>query len=106
MIPFTMDPIKLVITIAVIVYGLLHLWIYAIKSRSVTGIVTGVLITLLGIFDGYEVFFGGVNSSVSNFLVNLGINDNSTIFSFGFVAGHLFGNMTVALKRRWKYSYR
>jgi hypothetical protein len=52
---------------------------------------TFICIVILGIADLGLVVLGGPNSSVSNFLINLGyIPGRFALFSFGCTIGHLF----------------
>lgn len=64
-----------------------------IAALSVT-----IAVIVLGIVDISLVVYGYINrktteSSISNFLIQLGIRAPFTAFTFGFVAGHLFGYM-------------
>lgn len=63
-------------------------------KMSKTGLVVTIAIIILGIYDLIVVLFSGESSSVSAFLINAGIKSPLLIFTFGFVAGHLFGRMT------------
>lgn len=60
---------------------------------NLASLITTILIITLGIFDLCFVVFGGTQSSVSRFLVDLGFKDPIIVFTFGFVCGHLFGYM-------------
>ena len=51
------------------------------------------VVIVLGIYDLVCVASGSVNNSVSSFLVNTGSQAPVVVFSFGFIAGHLFGYM-------------
>lgn len=61
---------------------------------SRTGLVTTILIIVLGIYDLCMVLFHGTGSSVSNFLTNAGVKSVPFTFAVGFVCGHLFGGFT------------
>lgn len=62
-------------------------------------LVTGAVITL-GIYDLVIVATNGVNQSISRFLQDTAFGSPLITFTFGFVAGHVFGYM----KPSGKYS--
>lgn len=62
-------------------------------TMSKAGLILTICITVLGIFDLYYVLFSGTGSSVSAFLVAHGFSAPAMVFTFGFLAGHLFGAM-------------
>ena len=55
-------------------------------------IVTGCVIAL-GIYDLYAVASGGVETSISRFMQNAGLNAPWIVFTVGFICGHIFGYM-------------
>ncbi len=57
------------------------------------GLALTIAVIGLGIYDLIAVLVNGVGSSVSNFLVGHGFHAPLMVFAFGFVAGHLFGDM-------------
>lgn len=62
-------------------------------TMSLTGLVITISVVTLGIFDLTMVFVNGTGSSISDWLVSHGFHAPVMVFAFGFVAGHLFGNM-------------
>jgi hypothetical protein len=60
---------------------------------SRTGLIITIGVIVLGIYDLVVVLFTGTGSSISQYLVNAGFRSPVIVFAFGFVAGHLFGNM-------------
>jgi hypothetical protein len=64
-------------------------------TMSTTGLVITVGMIILGLYDAICVLFTGVGSSISAYLVNAGFKAPLMVFAFGFVAGHLFGYMSL-----------
>lgn len=64
-------------------------------TMPLAGLLTTIFIIVFGIVDLCLVLFKGTGSSVSNFLILAGFKSPVVVFSFGFVAGHLFGYMTL-----------
>lgn len=60
---------------------------------KVTGLILTIAVIALGIYDLVVVLCTGTGSSISQYLVNAGFKSPVLVFAFGFVAGHLFGNM-------------
>lgn len=54
---------------------------------------TTIAVTVAGIVDLWFVTIKGTGTSISNFLVGVGFKDPVIVFAFGFLGGHLFGNM-------------
>ena len=67
-------------------------------TMPLAGLVTTIVIIILGIVDLIFVLRRGTGTSVSNFLINVGFKSPVFVFAIGFVAGHLFGYMTPAEK--------
>lgn len=55
-------------------------------------VVTAGVITL-GIYDLVVVASGGVESSVSRFMQEVGFQAPAVVFAVGFICGHIFGYM-------------
>lgn len=62
-------------------------------TMPTAGLVTTILIIVLGIYDLICVLISGTGSSVSNFLIQAGFKAPVVVFAVGFVCGHLFGYM-------------
>lgn len=67
-------------------------------TMGLAALAVTICIITLGIVDLALVVYGlwsgkSTQSTVSNFLIKLGLNVPSIVFVFGFVAGHLFGYM-------------
>jgi hypothetical protein len=62
-------------------------------TMSWSGLITTILIIVLGIADLCFVLFAGTGSSVSSFLVNAGFRSPVFCIALGFVNGHLTGQM-------------
>lgn len=65
---------------------------------GIAGLCVTVAVIALGVIDLALVIYGYVNqktteSTISNFLIQLGFRSPFTVFVFGYVAGHLFGYM-------------
>jgi len=60
---------------------------------STTGLIITISVIVIGIYDLVVVLSSGTGSSISQVLVNAGFSAPVMVFSFGFVMGHLFGNM-------------
>lgn len=60
---------------------------------STAGLITTIIIIILGIVDLCCVLFTGTPSSVSDFLIRAGFKAPMVVFAFGFISGHLFGYM-------------
>lgn len=71
-------------------------------TMSIAGLITTICIIILGIVDLCFVLFSGAPSSISDFLIRVGFHAPMMVFSFGFVAGHLFGNMKLELANATK----
>lgn len=75
-------------------------------DMPIAGLVVTILIIVLGIIDLVLVLFRGSGTSVSNFLITTGFKSPLLVFTFGFVSGHLFGQMTLAgntIQEKWLY---
>lgn len=57
-------------------------------SMNSTALVFFIFILGLGIYDLAVVVFSGTSSSISNFLVNLGLQSPIVSFVLGCIAGH------------------
>ena len=67
-------------------------------TMGIAGLVCTICIIVLGIVDLALVVYGYLNnkstqSTVSDFLIKIGLSRPMVVFTFGFVAGHLFGYM-------------
>lgn len=62
-------------------------------NMKLSGLITTIGVIILGIIDMCFVLFKGTGSSVSDFLIRAGFHAPMMVFAFGFVYGHLFGNM-------------
>lgn len=58
-----------------------------------TALVVTTLVITLGIYDLVVVARNGVDQSVSRFLQDTAFGSPLVAFTFGFIAGHLFGYM-------------
>lgn len=58
-----------------------------------TGLVITTAIIGLGIYDLVALLVNGVGSTISQYLWSAGFKAPVMVFGFGFVSGHLFGNM-------------
>lgn len=56
-----------------------------------TGLITTILVISLMIWDLLAVLIGGTGSSVSNFLINVGVSSPIVCFGFGWIMCHLLG---------------
>lgn len=97
MIIYTMNPIALIFFILVITAGLVSLGIDAFRgTRSWAAILFWGSCLILALGDLYFVAFGGVQSSVSQWVVSHGLGDlGFWKFAVGCVCGHLFFPMQV-----------
>lgn len=55
-----------------------------------TGLVVFILLIAAALWDLYCVVFHGVSSSISNFMVNLGLTSAPVNYVLGCISGHLF----------------
>lgn len=69
-------------------------------TMPLAGLITTILIVVLGVVDLVFVLFTGTGSSVSNFLIQSGFKSPVLVFAFGFIAGHLFGYMKLEKEGR------
>lgn len=61
-------------------------------NMTMTALLTTIGIITLGIYDLCAVVFGdGTSTSVSRFLINVGMESPMFVFGLGYVAGHLTG---------------
>ena len=58
-----------------------------------TGLIVTIGVITLGIYDLAAVTFGGVDASVSRFLLGSAMIAPLIPFCFGFISGHLFGKL-------------
>ena len=58
-----------------------------------TGLIVTTGVIALGIYDLAAVTFGGVDASVSRFLLDSSMRAPLIPFTIGFICGHLFGRM-------------
>ena len=58
-----------------------------------TGLIVTTGVIILGIYDLVAVTFGGVDASVSRFLLGSAMVAPLIPFVFGFICGHLFGKL-------------
>ena len=58
-----------------------------------TAFITTVVVIALGIYDLVMVSFFGIETSISQFVINLGFHAPVFVFMVGFVCGHVFGWM-------------
>lgn len=56
-------------------------------------LITTIMVITLGIVDLCFVTFGGVDSSVSQFLIHVGFHSPVFVFAVGFTLGHCWGFM-------------
>lgn len=56
-----------------------------------TGLITTIAVIGLMLWDLLAVIIGGTGSSVSNFLINVGIQSPIVCFGFGWIMCHLLG---------------
>jgi len=59
-------------------------------TMSKTALITFISLIAFALFDLGMVIFGGTGSSVSNFLINVGIKSPIFCFTLGCTVGHLF----------------
>ena len=62
-------------------------------DMPLAGLITTIVVIMLGITDLVLVLLKGTGSSISNFLINVGFDSPVWVFASGFVCGHLFGGM-------------
>jgi len=62
-------------------------------TMPIAGLVTTIVVIVLGIADLVLIVTTGAGGSVSNFMVQAGFKAPMMVFAFGFVCGHLFGYM-------------
>ncbi len=58
-----------------------------------TAFITTIAVISLGIYDLVSVALFGIDTSISQFLINLGFHAPVFVFATGFVCGHVFGWM-------------
>ncbi len=64
-------------------------------TMPLSGLILTIAVIILGIWDLVAVLINGVGGSISQFLVIHGVHAPVLVFAFGFIAGHLFGNMSL-----------
>jgi len=60
-------------------------------TMSTTGLVLTIVVIGLALYDLVLVLFSGTGSSISNFLVNVGIKSPVMSFCLGWLCSHFFG---------------
>jgi len=61
---------------------------------KLTAFIATIVVIALGIYDLFAVVFLGIETSISQFLINIGFHSPAFVFCSGFVCGHVFGWMT------------
>jgi hypothetical protein len=60
---------------------------------TLTAKVVTAAVILIGIYDLYAVSTGGVETSVSRYMQDVGLDAPFIVFTIGFICGHIFGYM-------------
>lgn len=60
-------------------------------SMTRTGLITTIIVIALMLYDLAVVLFSGEGSSVSNFLIHVGVRSPIICFGLGFLVCHLIG---------------
>lgn len=68
-------------------------------TMSRTGLITTIFVIALMCWDLLAVLIGGTGSSVSNFLINVGIRSPVICFGFGWIMCHLLGGQMFEEKK-------
>lgn len=60
---------------------------------TLTAKVVTTAVIALGIYDLYAVSTGGVESTISRYMQQIGLDAPVIVFVIGFICGHIFGYM-------------
>ncbi len=61
---------------------------------TLTRMIITAAIIILGIYDLFAVFWGGVDATISRVMKDAGIQNPFVIFVVGYICGHIFGFMS------------
>jgi hypothetical protein len=62
---------------------------------KLTAVILLVVLCILGLYDLYIFIVGGMGSTISRVMLEVGIRYPAVIFVCGFIAGHIFGRMKI-----------
>jgi hypothetical protein len=60
-----------------------------------TAVILLIVLCCLGLYDLYAFLVGGMGSTISRVMLEVGFRYPAVIFVCGFICGHIFGRMKV-----------